>query len=488
MKLSPLIPKVAAVAAIGGLLMLALGRIGDLADERQARFREAERSVEQSQSSRQALLGPVLLSHCVEEWETTVGEGKDRKTQLDKREFMLSAVPRQLAVQAAAAMEPRYRGLFKVNTYGIRATLRAQWAPLVALRPQREHAGSTLKCAAPVAMVAVSDARGIRHAAMTLGSDALGVHSGTLHASHPRGFHASLPEALRDSDEPLSLDVSLELVGTSEFALAPVADDTRMTLDANWPHPSFGGRFLPLAREVRANGFSATWQLSSLATTAGGDFLRGAALCLPNGSEVTADGAGDSAYGGPRRTSAIASAAADAASCIESFSIAFIDPVNPYSLSDRAIKYGLLFIALTFVAVGIVEVLRQLRVHPIQYLLVGAALSIFFLLLLSLSEHLSFGVSYVIAAGACVALLGFYGRHVLHGTRAGALFGASVAALYGVLYALLQMEQTALVIGSVLLFVVLAAVMVLTRRLDWYHVLEGAAPQPLQPATPAAGG
>ncbi len=116
MKLSPLIPKVAAVAAIGGLLMLARGRIGDLADERQARFREAERSVEQSQAGRQALLGPVLLSHCVEEWETTVGEGKDRKTQLDKREFMLSAVPRQLAVQASATMEPRYRGLFKVNT------------------------------------------------------------------------------------------------------------------------------------------------------------------------------------------------------------------------------------------------------------------------------------------------------------------------------------------------------------------------------------
>lgn len=127
--------------------------------------------------------------------------------------------------------------------------------------------------------------------------------------------------------------------------------------------------------------------------------------------------------------------------------MSFVDPVNPYPLSDLAIKYGLLFIALTFVAVAMVEVMRRLRVHPIQYLLRGCALSIFFLLLLSLSEHLSF-----------------------------ALFGAGVAGLYGALYALLQMEQTALVIGSVLLFAVLAAVMALTRRIDWYGLLRAPTP------------
>jgi inner membrane protein len=251
-----------------------------------------------------------------------------------------------------------------------------------------------------------------------------------------------------------------------------------MTLGANWPHPSFGGRFLPLTREVRADGFSATWQLSSLATTAGSDFQRGAALCSPNGSELAADGGHEAQYGRINRAHAAstASRAEPGAGCIESFNVGFIDPVNPYSLSDRAIKYGLLFIALTFVAVGMVEVLRQLRVHPIQYLLVGCALSIFFLLLLSLSEHLRFDLSYLIAAGACVTLLAFYGRYLLHGWRAGTVFGAGIAALYGALYALLQMEQTALVIGSVLLFAVLAGVMVLTRRLDWYRVLAGATP------------
>ena len=452
MKANPLVTKAFAILVIVGLLMLALGRIGHLADERQQRFHEAEASVEQSQAGRQALLGPVLHSSCVEEWESVSGEGKDRTVSTGRREFTLSATPRQLNVVASVAMEPRYRGLFKINTYAAKTTLKAQWAPLTALRPVAEHTGSRMSCQAPVLMVGVSDARGIRQARVDVGTDRLLVVAGTTHKSHPRGFHAVLPEAVRQAEQPLVAEVTLELVGTADLAIAPVADDTRMQLDANWPHPSFGGRFLPVTREVRTNGFTAAWQVSSLATTAPLDFIRGAALCASEGAE---------------------------GKCIESFNVSFIDPVNPYSLSDRAIKYGLLFIALTFVAVGMVEVMRRLRVHPIQYLLVGCALSIFFLLLLSLSEHLSFAISYAIASVACVSLLSFYGAHLLHGWRAGLGFGAGIAGLYGALYALLQMEQTALVIGSVLLFAVLAGVMTLTRRVDWYSLLRA-------PATTAA--
>ena len=146
--------------------------------------------------------------------------------------------------------------------------------------------------------------------------------------------------------------------------------------------------------------------------------------------------------------------------------------MSPYVLSDRATKYGLLFIALTFVGVGAVEVLRRLRVHPIQYLLVGSALAVFFLLLVSLSEHVPFAVAYLAAAAACTTLLTFYGSFVLRGGRAGAIFGAAIAALYGALYALLQLEQTALLLGSILLFAVLAALMVATRRIDWYGLFE----------------
>ena len=165
------------------------------------------------------------------------------------------------------------------------------------------------------------------------------------------------------------------------------------------------------------------------------------------------------------------------------FGVAFVDPVSPYQLDHRATRYGLLFIVLTWVGVGLVEVLRRLRVHPMQYLLVGAALVTFFLLLVSLSEHLPFGPSYALAAGACTLLLAFYGSHVLGGRRAGLGLGIGVAALYGTLYLLLQREQTALLLGVILLFAVLAGVMAMTRHLDWYALsaTAGALQAPTEP-------
>ncbi len=176
--------------------------------------------------------------------------------------------------------------------------------------------------------------------------------------------------------------------------------------------------------------------------------------------------------------------------CVETFGVAFIDPVSTYTLSDRATKYGLLFIALTFVGVAAVEVMRRIRVHPMQYLLVGCALAVFFLLLVSLSEHLAFAWAYLAASAACTLLLAFYGTHVLRGARSGLAFGAAVAALYGVLYVLLQLEQTALLLGSLLLFAVLAGVMVATRRIDWYALLarlRDTAPDATRSATDIAG-
>jgi len=147
-------------------------------------------------------------------------------------------------------------------------------------------------------------------------------------------------------------------------------------------------------------------------------------------------------------------------------------------LGDRATKYGVLFILLTFVGIGLVEVLRRVRVHPIQYLLVGCAMTLFFLLLVSLSEHVAFGWAYLTATAACTLLCSFYGTFVLRGWRAGVALGAALGALYGALYLLLQLEQTALLLGTLLLFAVLAGVMVATRRLDWYGLIEQLRTQP----------
>lgn len=163
-----------------------------------------------------------------------------------------------------------------------------------------------------------------------------------------------------------------------------------------------------------------------------------------------------------------------------SFGVSFIDPVDQYLKSDRAIKYALLFIGLTFAGFFLFEVLKSLSVHPIQYGLVGVALAFFYLLLLSLSEHLGFALAYGVSAAACVGLIGFYVSHVLHSWRNGALFAIALAALYGLLYGLLSAEDYALLMGSLLLFGLLGVFMVLTRKLDWYGIGQRKAAQPLQ--------
>ena len=468
----PLLGKSAALAGVVIALSLALQAVSGIVAEREGRLREAERSVAAGLASAQTLVGPVIERDCSEAWEATQGEGKDRKTVTERRHFKLSATPATLDVKGDVAIEPRYRGIFKVNGYVLKARLVAAWNDGATLVPEAQHLGSRLQCDAPVMFVAVGDSRGVRSAAMQIDGAVVPVLAGTQHASHPRGFHADVAEAFAGARRPLRAEIGVELVGTGELAFAPVGASTRVALASDWPHPSFAGRFLPIERQVGETGFTARWQLNSLATTAPQAAADGAPACRLHDSVV--DEVPPPREDG-RRTA-----------CVETFGVAFMDPVSPYVLADRATKYGLLFIALTFVGVGAVEVMRRLRVHPIQYLLVGSGIAVFFLLLVSLSEHVPFAIAYLAAAAACTALLTFYGSFVLRSSRAGALFGAGVAVLYGALYALLQLEQTALLLGSIMLFAVLAGIMVATRRIDWYGLFERMRAQGNGPVAPAA--
>ena len=444
----PLFAKIAALAAVGMLLLFGLSQIENVVFDRQVHRSAAAHSVAQSLAGPQTLIGPLVHSACVESWDETVGTGAERRTEERRREFLLTAPPERLQGQSAALMQERARGLHKVNAYTLKAHLTAQWPDLAALRPEGTVRGSRMQCGAPILMLAVQDARGIRAAQVDVDGSAQVLRPGTFHPVYARGLHAALPEGLRHREGVLTAALDLELVGTERLAIVPLGGTTEGQMQSTWPHPSFAGRFLPSEREVGDGGFTARWRLSSLATTAQQDIAKGRTVC---------DTPGD---GGDR--------------CADSFSVAFVDPVNPYTLSDRAAKYGVLFIALTFVAVGLFELMSNgphappLRVHPVQYLLVGSALCSFFLLLVSLSEHLPFGLSYALAAGACVLLLGYYASHMLGGRWRGLPFGAGIALLYGLLYVLLQLEQTALVVGAVARFAVLAAVMVLTRKVDWY--------------------
>jgi len=459
----PLLGKAAGLIAVGIGLVWGLSMVGGVVSEREGRLHEAQRGIAASLASEQTLVGPVVQRSCVETWESTQGEGKDRKTTVERREFTLVRAPNTLQIDSRAVLEPRYRGLYKVNGYLAKSTLKARWNDTAWATPSPQQPHASVHCEAPMLAVGVGDARGIRNAQLSVGGVAQKLEAGSVLPNLPRGFHAALDPALLNAGG-LEAEVALDVVGTETLAFAPIGDTTSVHLASDWPHPSFAGRFLPTQREVGAQGFDARWQLSTLASSAQQELLGGAAVC------ALGDSPDDAVYATARTTND-GNANARKAGCTETFGVSFIDPVNPYVLSDRATKYGLLFIGLTFVAVLLVEVMRRLRVHPIQYLLVGSALTVFFLLLVSLTEHIAFEWAYLAASAACTLLLGFYGAYVLGGRLPGLVFGGGIGLLYGALYLLLQMEQNSLVLGSGLLFTVLAAVMVVTRKVDWYGLM-----------------
>lgn len=459
-----LVTKGLALVVIIVILMGGLGMIANVVTDRQHYRNEAIESIASSYAGSQAIMGPLIHSSCVESWNeiTTTGVAPNIQTRVEekRREFLLTAMPQVLRVQSGASMDQRERNLHKVNTFNLKTRITAQWEPLTSLRPQATKANSRMECGDPILMVSIKDPRGIRTAALKVGSMAMQLRPGTFHPSYTRGLHASLADSLRHQSTPLHADIDLELVGTESASFVPLGGTTDVEITSSWPHPSFAGRFLPSEREVRADGFLARWRLSSLATRAQEQVVQQQPICNANNSTD---------------------------SCVDSFNVAFIDPINPYSLADRAIKYGFLFVVLTFVSVGLFEIMKRLRVHPIQYMLVGAALCSFFLLLISLSEHLAFGLSYGIAAGGCVLLLTYYASHILGGLARGLPLGMGIALLYGLLYLLLQLEQTALVVGAIALFTVLSIVMVLTRKVNWYQLnLTGTPPPPTYRPRPPA--
>lgn len=471
---SILLGKFAGLLVVVVMLLFGLDQITNLVHERQGTKQDAVNSVAQSLAASQTLLGPLIHQTCTEDVAViNSNNAGDKTVRTQRREFERVAAPATLSILGDSQLEERARGLYSTQVYSLKAKLSANWTDLKPMDGPRGRNSANIQCGPVVLMLAVSDARGIRQADVSINGVKQSVRAGTQHAAYPRGVQVVLP-ASTDLAAPMTAEIELELLGTEALRFVPLGGATQIKLASNWPHPSFKGQFLPSERTVRADGFEATWRVSSLASTAQQGVASERGLC--SGGDMGADSAARETTAevamDVARANTVPTARGDNGPCIETVAVAFIDPINTYSLSDRATKYGLLFIALTFVAVGLFEFMRGLRVHPVQYFLVGAAISIFFLLLVSLSEHLPFNDSYAYAASACVLLLGYYASHMLRSWKRGLPFGAGMALLYGLLFLLLQLEQTALVVGALALFAVLAAVMLLTRKVDWYGRLQ----------------
>jgi inner membrane protein len=431
--------KIAAILFLTVLLLLPMGHIRGLVKERQQLRDSVLQDVARSDAYEQTVTGPVL----VVPYTRTVHEqqlDRDQRTVLVTREQVgeLRLLPATMDLAGKLGTEERRRGIYRARVYHADTKLSGQFE----IPPNygvTEDVASYRFGQAHIAL-GISDIRGIGNA-LTLRANEVDTpfQPGTATALLKSGVHAPLPAADVAQPQRVDYNIVLALNGTREFNVTPVGRETRVSLDSDWPHPAFIGEFLPRQRDISDKGFAALWQTSFFST----NMEEALARC----------------------------AAYDDADCGDFngrvFGVSFIDPVDQYLKSERAAKYAFLFIGLTFAGFFLTEVLRRVSVHPVQYGLVGLALAIFFLLLLSFSEHIGFGAAYAVSAVACVGLITFYVTHVLASRSQGLGFGAGLASLYGLLYGILSSEDYALLMGSLLVFGLLAAVMVLTRKVNW---------------------
>jgi inner membrane protein len=413
------------------LLLIPLSMVTDLVREREARKAEVEAEVSGTWGGAQVITGPVIDVPYDIPVNVPLGDGSGRfETRMETR--YAHFLPERLEVSTQLRPERKHRSIYTVAVYEAHSTVSGSFAPLGA---ERLDPKAPLRWAEASVQLGISDLRSIKQqVTMKVGERTVpfepGLRHGDLAAS---GLTAELPLDSAALGQPMSFSLELAVNGSTSFDLVPVGRETRVQCASSWSDPSFHGAFLPDTARIGADGFAADWTVLHLNR----DYPQ--------------------AFTGDRSGAVQASA----------FGVYLIQPVNDYQKNTRAGKYGVMLIVLVFLVFFFVEVLQKLRIHPIQYLLVGFALCVFYALLIAISEHLGFSLAYIIAAVATIGLVVFYAASVFRVRNATQLLGLIMLLVFGFMFSLIQEQDHALLFGSIGLFIVLALVMWVSRRIDW---------------------
>jgi inner membrane protein len=438
MKTSPIL-RLVVMGILLGALNVPLTMMCGVVGERAARRNEVAREVSGDWGGEQTISGPVLSIPFRHSWIDVNG-----RSQSSIESYYV--LPESLEIDGSIEPGERRRTLFTVIVYTARLKMRGRFAAprLTNVRPAPDL---ILWDQAKVSL-GVGDPRGIaRGITVTWNGQPQRFEPGSGRIGlFATGVQADAAGITADRTDPLRFELDLEIKGTREFRVVPAGNETVVRLTSTWPHPSFVGT-TPDPPRIDANGFAASWRVPY--------FGRGFPPEWKGGDTQMDENIA-------RRAAASA------------FGVALIQPVDIYVQTERAVKYAALFIVMTFVIAFLWEITGGVLVHPIQYLFIGFTMCVFYLLLLSIAEHRGFDVAYLVAASATILLLAWYWSWVLAGRKQGVVMGAALTGLYGYLYLLLRLEDYALLAGSVGLFLMLAALMFLTRRIDWFDLKLGA--------------
>ena len=425
------------------VLLVPLAMITGVLSERLQRRNEAVADITSSWGREQGVIGPALGIPYQYKFKT-VKEMPAPDGRLERREVEETAVatayflPDQLNVSGDVQTQMLHRGIYEAAVFRAQVKLSGRFAvpDFVALKIDIKD----VQWKEAFVTIAVNDLRGTREGIVL---DWGGTKRPLLPGSQVPGYTTGATAALgsdKPIEAPVDFSIALDFNGSDGIFFAPFGVQNEVTLKSNWPDPAFRGAFLPADRSVRADGFDAKWKVSYY----GRDYPQ--QWTSRGGNErFNTKSVYDSRFGAQ-----------------------FLSILDAYRYVERSIKYGVLFLVLVFTTFFLFEVTARQKIHPFQYLMVGAALCLFYLLLLSISEFVGFGAAYLAAALASTTLITWYCRFFLGGGVRTLMIGAGLAGVYLFLYITLRQQDYALLMGSIALFVVLTVVMYVTRKVDWY--------------------
>ena len=416
--------KLIGIAAIGMLLLWPVDSIRDLVEERMDRASVVTAEMGTQWGPEVEARGPYLVVPRI------------NSNQL------AYVLPAEAHIDINLPVESRHRGIFTVPAYRGELVVRATFdcARLAALGSEQSE--TDFRRAELVMLFTYGSSPS--STGLIWNGAALTTSQDDVAREKDSAVVARVDAGALGAGKRVELTWKLAAQGISRLEVAPTAPKGKITMHSAWPGPSFVGDVLPTRRSVGPAGFEAAWENAGSRLP---ELTLGTSLPTP---VLTVPTAG----------------------------VRLVDPVDHYTQVERSVKYAALVILLTFAVFILFELTAKLRVHPVQYTFIGCALVLFYLMLLSTSEHTGFTVAYAIAATATTALVGAYTSAVLLAKKRALIVSVELAATYGILYVIMSAESFALLAGATMLFVVLATIMFVTRKIDWY-ALGGKAPNPL---------
>lgn len=430
------------------VLIIAMSQITRLVSERETRQHEAAARIQGAWSGPQQVAGPILV--------VPIRDERVPSPSHPSLPAMLYLLPESLSIETQVTPHLRHRGLFETVVYTADLTLRGHFE--IPERGLMGHTATSFDWPKATINFGLSELRGLQ------GSPRLNFGEKDVELNPHTGQHTLFAQTIAGTDldtrsmatsGTADFELTLSVNGSGSLEVLPLGRETRMTQASEWPNPSFQGAFLPTSHDVGTGGFTAEWAIPRFANSHPHAWIIRGPLADDQRRTLTASTIGTE----------------------------FLPPVDFYQQVSRCTKYAILFVTLTFAIFFLFELLTGLRIHPMQYLMVGFAICLFYLLLLAVAEHIGFGAAYLAAATATIVLISGYSAAVLRTVRRAAILASILATLYGILYVLVQMQTFTLLVGSIGLFLALAMVMYLTRNIDWYALSGG--PLKLRPEATA---